>query len=125
VGPIASAIATAGLRVPSSDGLRGGAAPVRTYIPGLLDEVLKGRIDPGGVIDFEADLEESPRLPRLDRVAWRRPSPSPTYSASLDAERRTRLVSLGVPLGWPQRSGGFAREADALSTAATGVGLPR
>src|SRR2546422_4052467 len=38
-------------------GLRGGAAPVRTYIPELLDDVLQGRIDPGRVFDFEADLE--------------------------------------------------------------------
>ena len=38
-------------------GLRGGAAPVRTYIPELLDDVLKGRIDPGRVFDFETDLE--------------------------------------------------------------------
>jgi hypothetical protein len=31
-------------------------------------------------------------------------------------ERKTPPVSLGVPLGWPQRSGGQAPEADALST---------
>jgi threonine dehydrogenase-like Zn-dependent dehydrogenase len=38
-------------------GLRGGAAPVRTYIPELLDDVLQGRINPGRVFDFETDLE--------------------------------------------------------------------
>jgi threonine dehydrogenase-like Zn-dependent dehydrogenase len=38
-------------------GLRGGAAPVRAYIPELLDDVLKGRIDPGRVFDFETDLD--------------------------------------------------------------------
>ena len=38
-------------------GLRGGAAPVRTYIPELLDDVLQGRIEPGRVFDFETDLE--------------------------------------------------------------------
>jgi threonine dehydrogenase-like Zn-dependent dehydrogenase len=38
-------------------GVRGGAAPVRTYIPELLDDVLHGRIDPGRVFDFETDLE--------------------------------------------------------------------
>jgi threonine dehydrogenase-like Zn-dependent dehydrogenase len=38
-------------------GLRGGAAPVRTYIPALLDDVLAGRSDPGRVFDFETDLE--------------------------------------------------------------------
>jgi hypothetical protein len=31
-------------------------------------------------------------------------------------ERKTPLVLLGVPVGWPQRSGGSAPEADALST---------
>jgi threonine dehydrogenase-like Zn-dependent dehydrogenase len=38
-------------------GLRGGGAPVRTYIPELLDDVLEGRIDPGRVLDFETDLD--------------------------------------------------------------------
>jgi threonine dehydrogenase-like Zn-dependent dehydrogenase len=38
-------------------GLRGGAAPVRTYIPELLDDVMRGSIDPGRVFDFETDLE--------------------------------------------------------------------
>ena len=38
-------------------GLRGGAAPVRTYIPELLHDVLQGRIDPGRVFDFETDLD--------------------------------------------------------------------
>jgi threonine dehydrogenase-like Zn-dependent dehydrogenase len=38
-------------------GLRGGVAPVRAYIPQLLDDVLEGRIDPGRVFDFETDLD--------------------------------------------------------------------
>ncbi len=38
-------------------GLRGGVAPVRRYIPELLDDVLSGRINPGRVFDFETDLE--------------------------------------------------------------------
>lgn len=38
-------------------GLRGGSAPVRTYIPELLEDVLEGRIQPGRVLDFESDLE--------------------------------------------------------------------
>jgi threonine dehydrogenase-like Zn-dependent dehydrogenase len=37
-------------------GLRGGSAPVRAYIPELLDDVLEGRINPGRVFDFETDL---------------------------------------------------------------------
>jgi threonine dehydrogenase-like Zn-dependent dehydrogenase len=38
-------------------GLRGGVAPVRRYIPDLLDDVLEGRIHPERVFDFETDLE--------------------------------------------------------------------
>jgi threonine dehydrogenase-like Zn-dependent dehydrogenase len=38
-------------------GLKGGPAPVRRYLPELLDAVLAGRIHPGLVFDFETDLE--------------------------------------------------------------------
>jgi threonine dehydrogenase-like Zn-dependent dehydrogenase len=38
-------------------GLRGGVAPVRRYIPELLDDVLEGRINPGRVFNFETDLD--------------------------------------------------------------------
>src|SRR2546427_103748 len=38
-------------------GLRGGSAPVRRYIPELLDDVLTGRIHPGRVFDFETNLD--------------------------------------------------------------------
>ena len=38
-------------------GMHGGSAPVRTYIPGLMEDVLAGRIDPGHVLDFETDLD--------------------------------------------------------------------
>jgi len=38
-------------------GLRGGVAPVRRYLPELLDDVLADRINPGRVFDFETDLE--------------------------------------------------------------------
>jgi hypothetical protein len=38
-------------------GLRGGGAPVRTYLPELLDDVLGERIDPGRVLDYETDLD--------------------------------------------------------------------
>jgi threonine dehydrogenase-like Zn-dependent dehydrogenase len=37
-------------------GVRGGSAPVRAYIPELLDDVLEGRCDPGRVFDFDTDL---------------------------------------------------------------------
>jgi threonine dehydrogenase-like Zn-dependent dehydrogenase len=52
-----------GVDVPFNDvffknvGWRGGPAPSRLYIPGLLDDVLEGRIDPGRVFDFETDLD--------------------------------------------------------------------
>jgi len=38
-------------------GIQGGSAPVRAYLPELLDDVLAGRIDPGRVFDAETDLE--------------------------------------------------------------------
>jgi threonine dehydrogenase-like Zn-dependent dehydrogenase len=38
-------------------GLRGGVAPVRRYLPELLDDVLAGNISPSRVFDFETDLE--------------------------------------------------------------------
>ena len=38
-------------------GVRGGGAPVRVYLPELLDDVLEGRIDPGKVLDYETDLD--------------------------------------------------------------------
>ncbi len=37
-------------------GIQGGPAPVRAYLPELLDDVLARRIEPGRVFDFEADL---------------------------------------------------------------------
>lgn len=36
----------------------GGVAPVRTYLPALLDDVLSGAINPGRVFDLELALEE-------------------------------------------------------------------
>jgi threonine dehydrogenase-like Zn-dependent dehydrogenase len=38
-------------------GVLGGSAPVRAYIPELLDDVLEGRLDPAPVFDFETDLD--------------------------------------------------------------------
>ncbi|MGW7517698.1 zinc-dependent alcohol dehydrogenase family protein [Streptomyces sp. NPDC054796] len=38
-------------------GLRGGPAPVRRYLPDLIDRVLTGRIDPGKVFDLTLPLE--------------------------------------------------------------------
>jgi len=38
-------------------GLRGGIAPARRYIPELLGDVLRDRIQPGLVFDFATDLE--------------------------------------------------------------------
>jgi threonine dehydrogenase-like Zn-dependent dehydrogenase len=39
-------------------GLAGGVAPVRRYLPDLLDRVLSGRIDPGKVFDLTLPLDE-------------------------------------------------------------------
>ncbi|MEU6307432.1 zinc-dependent alcohol dehydrogenase family protein [Streptomyces chartreusis] len=40
--------------------LRGGVAPVRTYIPELVPDVLNGTIDPSPVFDLTVGLEEVP-----------------------------------------------------------------
>ncbi|HJP72749.1 MAG TPA: zinc-dependent alcohol dehydrogenase family protein [Pseudonocardiaceae bacterium] len=39
-------------------GLRGGPAPVRRYLPELIERVLSGRIDPGKVFDLTLPLEQ-------------------------------------------------------------------
>lgn len=39
-------------------GLRGGPAPVRRYLPGLVDLVVSGRIDPGKVFDLTLPLDQ-------------------------------------------------------------------
>jgi len=39
-------------------GLRGGPAPVRRYLPDLIERVLTGRIDPGKVFDLTLPLEQ-------------------------------------------------------------------
>ncbi|MFC9462806.1 zinc-binding dehydrogenase, partial [Streptomyces sp. NPDC056983] len=39
-------------------GLRGGPAPVRRYLPDLIDRVLTGRINPGKVFDLTLPLDQ-------------------------------------------------------------------
>ncbi len=39
-------------------GLRGGPAPVRRFLPDLIDRVLTGRIEPGQVFDLTLPLEQ-------------------------------------------------------------------
>ena len=39
-------------------GLAGGIAPVRTYLPDLLDRVLSNQIEPGVVFDMTLPLDE-------------------------------------------------------------------
>ena len=38
-------------------GVHGGPAPVRAYIPELMEDVLNGRTNPGRVFDFKTDLD--------------------------------------------------------------------
>ncbi|WP_405622403.1 zinc-dependent alcohol dehydrogenase family protein [Streptomyces sp. NBC_00076] len=40
-------------------GLRGGPAPVRAYLPDLIERVLSGRINPGKVFDLTLSLDEA------------------------------------------------------------------
>jgi threonine dehydrogenase-like Zn-dependent dehydrogenase len=46
-----------GIAFTNNVGLAGGVAPVRTYIPELLDDVLAGTIEPGRVFDLEVEFE--------------------------------------------------------------------
>jgi threonine dehydrogenase-like Zn-dependent dehydrogenase len=39
--------------------LHGGPAPVRNYLPELIDLILKGEINPGKVFDVELPLDEA------------------------------------------------------------------
>jgi threonine dehydrogenase-like Zn-dependent dehydrogenase len=39
-------------------GLRGGPAPVRRFLPNLIDLVLDGRINPGKVFDLKVPLDQ-------------------------------------------------------------------
>jgi threonine dehydrogenase-like Zn-dependent dehydrogenase len=64
-----------------SIGVRGGPAPVRIYLPELLDDVLEGRIDPGRVLDYETDLE------RVDEA----------YAAMDERRAIKSLVRVGTP----------------------------
>ncbi len=66
VGPFKSATAIGvphGVELPVTQmfgrniGVQGGGAPVRTYLPELLTDVLEGRITPGRVFDFTTDLD--------------------------------------------------------------------
>jgi threonine dehydrogenase-like Zn-dependent dehydrogenase len=45
-------------------GLRGGLAPVRRYLPELLEHVMTGRIEPGRVFDLTLPLDKAPEAYR-------------------------------------------------------------
>jgi threonine dehydrogenase-like Zn-dependent dehydrogenase len=40
--------------------LHGGPAPVRRFLPELIDLIWSRQIDPGGVFDLELPLEDAP-----------------------------------------------------------------
>jgi threonine dehydrogenase-like Zn-dependent dehydrogenase len=58
--PHGAEVPLAQVMFPRNVGLRGGSAPVRVYLPELLEDVLAGRIDPGRVFDYETDLDGVP-----------------------------------------------------------------
>ena len=59
-------------------GLAGGMAPVRTYLPDLLERVLDGRIDPGKVFDLTLAPRRGGRgLPRHGRASRHQGAPAP------------------------------------------------
>ncbi|GAA5187036.1 zinc-dependent alcohol dehydrogenase family protein [Rugosimonospora acidiphila] len=56
--PVGGAELPIGQLFGSNVNIAGGVAPVRTYLPELLGEVLDGTIDPGRVFDLELPLDE-------------------------------------------------------------------
>ncbi len=88
-------------------GIQGGPAPVRAYIPELLEDVLSGRINPGRVFDFETDLDhiadayaadgraardQEPRPRRCPRVM---PATQPSITLTNGTELPTRVSDAG------------------------------
>lgn len=51
-----------GIAFANNVGLAGGMAPVREYIPAMIDAVLAGSMRPGLVFDLEQSLEELPEI---------------------------------------------------------------
>ena len=49
--------------------MMGGPAPVRRFLPDLMDRVLKGKIKPGKVFDLELPMAKCRRLSRDGRAA--------------------------------------------------------
>ena len=84
-------------------GLAGGMAPVRRYLPELLELVLDGRIDPGLVFDLTLPLDEVGRgLPRDGRAA-RDQGADPAlmvWPRDLLAEDRGQAALPGMTCGW-------------------------
>ncbi len=90
--------------------LQGGIAPVRAYIPELMDDVLAGTLDPSPVFDTTVGLEEVPDgyaamddwasitvmvelwVDSRKAVAKRQPRLAPV-TASIDSGRRIRFSS--------------------------------
>ena len=71
------------------------SAPVRAYIPELLDDVLEGRINPGRVFDYETDLDGiGEATPRWTSAVRSRRS---CASGRSDAVRASRGVDQGLP----------------------------
>ena len=115
-------------------GLRGGMAPVRRYLPELLDLVLSGRIDPGKVFDLTPAAGPGGRgLPGHGRTPG---DQGPPGAVRPDQELRLPGMTTGrhsqpspqernVCMPWPQRghSGSCERCAVLVSTTVSHIWL--
>ena len=107
----------------SNVGVRGGVAPVRAYIPELLEDVISGSLDSSPVLDYEVDPRRRPRRLRGDGratfhkndgarlVGGSRPFAPVRNPGALrpepplrpPARKRWHAVVMGRPQGYAQR----------------------
>ena len=97
--------------------LHGGPAPVRRYLPQLIDLVLKGTINPGKVFDQTLPLAQVPN----STARWRSGAPSRRYSRP-EADAMRICKGLCIMLGLLILGGYEARRSvTSGSTATTAV----
>ena len=102
-------------------GLAGGMAPVRKYLPDLLERVLDRRIDPGLVFDLTLPLDRGGRGLRRDGRAPRDQGAAPALRSGWHAQvselpdRCAYMdVTSGTPVRTPHEPAIRARHAQAL-----------
>ena len=119
-------------------GVRGGGAPVRAYLPELLEDVLAERIDPGRVLDYETDLDgiadayaamderRADQVPRARRDALMGTWPEDELRRSAPPRSwRSRPCAAPASSATPRRSGWPAPAAGRGSGPAASSGTSR